>query len=165
MTTERIIVLILRNNPNLHHTIRMRNIHQHIKAEYGLENVRLFCQWEKLECKIEDFKNHRRFLLRCLSADIIPVSIRLKSNIRSPKGLNIIKRAEKALLNERVRNINNTITMLEKEIDTCMNELYSTIDREMRENCLVFIKTRKEARHIKTQLRQINKFNQLCQRI
>ena len=143
MTTERIIVLILRNNPNLHHTIRMRNIHQHIKAEYGLENVRLFCRWEKLECKMEDFKNHRRFLLRCLSADIIPVSIRLKSNIRSPKGLNIIKRAEKALLNERVRNINNTITMLEKEIDTCMNELYSTIDRETSENCLVFIKTRK----------------------
>ena len=114
---------------------------------------------------MEDFKNHRRFLLRCLSADIIPVSIRLKSNIRSPKGLNIIKRAEKALLNERVRNINNTITMLEKEIDTCMNELYSTIDRETSENCLVFINTRKEARHIKTQLRQINKFNQLCQRI
>ena len=159
MTTERIIVLILRNNPNLHHTIRMRNIHQHIKAEYGLENVRLYHQWEKLECKMADFKNHRRFLLRCLSADIIPVSIRLKSNIKSPKGCNIIKKAEKALLNERIRNINNTITMLEKEIDTCMNELYNTLDREMMEDCLVFIKTRKESRHIKTQLRQINKFN------
>ena len=97
MTTERIIVLILRNNPILHHIIRMRNIHQHIKAEYGLENVRLFCQWEILECKMVDFKNHRRFLLRCLSADIIPVSIRLKSNIKSPKGFNIIKRAEKAI--------------------------------------------------------------------
>ena len=159
MTTERITVLILRNNPILHHIIRMRNIHQHIKAEYGLENVRLFCQWEILECKMADIKNHRRFLLRCLSADIIPVSIRLKSNIKSPKGFNIIKRAEKALLNERIRTVNNTITMLEKEIDTCMNELYNTIDEESMEECMVFIKTRKESRHIKTQLRQINKFN------
>ena len=113
----------------------------------------------KLECKMADFKNHRKFSLRCLSADIIPVSIRLKSNIKSPKGFNIIKRAEKALLNERNRMVNNTITMLEKEIDTCMDELYNTIDREMMEDCMVFIKTRKESRHLKTQLRQINKFN------
>ena len=119
----------------------------------------MFCRWEKLEYKMAEFKNHRRFSLRCLSADIIPVSIRLKSNIKSPKGFNIIKRAEKALLNERIRMINNTITMLEKEIDTCMNELYNILDEEVMEECMVFIKTRKESRHIKTQLRQVNKFN------
>ena len=62
-----------------------------------------------------DFKNHRRFLLRCLSADIIPVNIRLRSNNKSPKGYNIIKRAEKALLNERMRTVNNTITMFENQ--------------------------------------------------
>ena len=112
-----------------------------------------------------DFKNHRRFLLRWLSTDIIPVSIRLKSNIKLPKGFNIIKRTEKALLNERIRMFNNTITMLEKEIDTCMNELYNTLDEEFMEECMIFIKTRKESRHIKTQIRQVNKFNQLCQKI
>ena len=57
-----------------------------------------------------DFQNQRKFLLRCLSADI-PVSIKLKSNIRLPKGYSIIKRAEKALLNERIRTVNNIITM------------------------------------------------------
>ena len=30
------------------------------------------------------------------------------------------------------------------------------------EECMVFIKTRRESRHIKTQIRQVNKFNQLC---
>ena len=54
--------------------------------------------------------------------------------------------------------------MLEKELDTCINELYNTLDEELMEECMVFIKTRKESRHIKTQLRQVNKFNQLCQR-
>ena len=30
------------------------------------------------------------------------------------------------------------------------------------EKCRVFIKTRSESRHIKTQIRQMNKFNRLC---
>ena len=92
------------------------------------------------------------------------MSIKLKSNIKSPEGYNIIKKAEKALLNERIRTVNSTITMLEKELDTCMNELYNTLDVELMEECMVFIKTRKESRHIKTKMRQVNKFNQLCQR-
>ena len=154
------MVLILRKTNHLHHTIRMRNIHLHIKSEYGLENVRLFWQWEKLECKMVDFKNHRRFLLRCLGADIIPTSIRLKSNIKSPKGYNIIKRAEKALLNERIRMVNNTITMIGNQINTCMNLLKGILDRDSMEECSTFIKTRREARHIKTRMRQVNKFNQ-----
>ena len=91
----------------------MRSLHSHIRSEYGIKNVRLFQQWEKLECKMADFHNHKRFLLRCLSADLIPVSIRLKSNIRTPKGCSIIRRVERALLNEGIRSINNTITMLE----------------------------------------------------
>ena len=41
--------------------------------------------------------------LRCLAEDLIPVSIRLKQNIKTPKGLQIIKKAERALLNGRIR--------------------------------------------------------------
>ena len=64
----------------------MRNIHLHIRSEYGIENVRLFQPWERLECKMADFQNHRKFFPRCLSDDIIAVSIKLKSNIKAPKG-------------------------------------------------------------------------------
>ena len=124
-----------------------------------MENVRLFWQWERLECKMVDFQNHRRFLLRCLSADIILVSIKLKSNIRSPKGYSIIRKAEKALLNERIRMVNNTITMFEIQKDTCMNQLKGILDKETMEECMVFIKIKRESRHIKTQKRQILKFN------
>ena len=104
----------------LHHRSRMRSLHLHIKSEYGIENVRLFWQWERLECKMADFHNYKRFLLRCLSADLISVSIRLKSNIRTPKGCSIMRRAERDLLNVRIRSINNTITMLELQWDTCI---------------------------------------------
>ena len=69
-----------------------------------------------------NFKNHRRFTLRCISSNIIPVSVQLKSNIKTPKGRYIIRKAEKALLNERVRSINNTINMFKWQINTCIEE-------------------------------------------
>ena len=104
----------------------------------------------------------RRFLLRCLSADIIPVSIMLKSYIKTPKGCSIIKRAERALLNERIRMVNNTITMFGIQIDTCMNHLKGILDKETMEECVKFIKLKRESRPIKTLERQTLKFNQLC---
>ena len=58
--------------------------------------------------------------------------------------------------------VNNTITMFETQIDTCMNQLKGILDKDSMEECMVFIKTRRESRHIKTQTRQVNKYNQLC---
>ena len=109
-----------------------------------------------------DFKNHRRFSLRCLSEDIIPVNIRLKSNIRTPKGHYIIRRAEKALLNERIRSINNTINMLNNQRDTGKTDLEKRIREESMEECQVFINIRKEARHFKSMERQKQKIDRLC---
>ena len=73
----------------------MRNLHAIIKQEYGWESLFLVRQWEKLEKKMSDFRNHRRFTIKCLKNDIVPVSVRLKTNIKTAKGLEIIKRAEK----------------------------------------------------------------------
>ena len=44
----------------------MRSIHMHIRREYGEENVRIFCQWEKMENKMADFSNHRQIYLEML---------------------------------------------------------------------------------------------------
>ena len=42
----------------------MRNLHVSIGTEFGEESVTILRTWEKLEKKIADFKNHRRFTLR-----------------------------------------------------------------------------------------------------
>ena len=104
---------------------RMRSLHMKLYQEYDREIVKNFCQWEKLEKKMADFANHRSSTLRCLAEDLIPVSIRLilKQNIKTPRGLQIIRKAERALLNERIRLINNTLNMLSSQKDTCMKEL------------------------------------------
>ena len=67
----------------------LRNIHTYIESEYGKANAQTFRCWEKLEYKMVDLENHQKFSLRCLSKDKIPVSIRLKSNIKTPKGRHI----------------------------------------------------------------------------
>ena len=74
-----------------------------------------------------DFASHRRFTLRCLSEDLVPVSICLRKNIKTPKELQIVRRAEKALLTERVRSINNTLNMLKSQRDTCIDQLIKSL--------------------------------------
>ena len=87
------------------------------------ESRDLFHRWEKLQLKMADFQNHRCFFLRCLDEGVIPVSIKLKSQVRTPKGFQIIRKAEIALLNERIKSINYTINMLSLESNTCIKKL------------------------------------------
>ena len=129
-----------------------------------MESVRNLRQWEKLEMKMADFQNHRGFMLRCLSKGITPVNIKLKTTVKTPKGIYIVRKAEIMLMNEKIRSINNTITMFKWQIDTCINRLGNMIGVEVMEECHRFISYRRERRHIKTLDRQIKKFNQLLQK-
>ena len=78
----------------------MRNLHAFIKEEFGEESVLQLQLWEKIEKKMTNYRNHRRFLITCLKQEVIPVSIKLKTNIHTTKPSEIIRRAEKWLLNE-----------------------------------------------------------------
>ena len=101
-----------------------------------------------------EFKYHRRFTLRCLSKGLIPVSIKLKTTVQTPKGNYILRKAEKMLMNERIRSINNTITMLNCQIDTCIDTPESMINKDVMEKCYGFINYIRERRHYKTMERQ-----------
>ena len=135
----------------------MRNLHSHITTEYDGESRDLFCRLERIQLKMVDFQNHRHFTLRCLDEEVIPVSIKLKSQVKTPKGFQIIRKAEIALLNERIRSINYTINMLSSESDTCMKRLKEKIKEEDLSRCMNFIEKSKEARHLKTLSRQKEK--------
>ena len=106
-----------------------------------------------------------KILLRCLSQDIISVSIRLKSIIKTPKGYYIIKKAERVLLNERIRSINTTINMLIHQRDTCIDQLKRVFEKETTiEECEKCINMTKESRYKKTLEHQRLKFERLCQK-
>ena len=61
------------------------NIHAELRTKYEQRSLKIYRQWEKFECKMADFQNHRRFSLRCLSNGLIPTSIKLKTTIKNSK--------------------------------------------------------------------------------
>ena len=139
-------------------------MHMHLSTEYGRESVKIFRRWEKYERLMADFANHRRFTLRCLSKGLVPVSIRLQKNIKTPKGLHIVRRAERALMNERGRLINNTLNMVRDLRDTCIDQLRRVLNDEWMDKCREFIEVGREQQHLKTLNRQKEKFNRLLDR-
>ena len=90
-----------------------------MNQEYGQESIFLLQQWEKLEKKMADYRNHLRFTIRCLRNEVILVSVRLKTNVKASRGLQTIKKAEKQLLNKQIRSINNILELLMLNRDTC----------------------------------------------
>ena len=91
----------------------MININKNIKEKYGLEALQQLCLWEKNVIRASNYTNHRIFTLKCIGHNLIPVSIRLKP-IKSKQNISmsarkIIERAERQLMQDKVRGINSTI--------------------------------------------------------
>ena len=139
----------------------MRNLHLIILQEFGIEARRLLREWERLRLRSSDYKNHRIFSLRCIHQELIPVSIKLKSTLNTPKARQIIRKAEKDLLQARIKAINNILVQVEKEIQDCRTKLASIISQERLEQCQGFINKVSELRFNKVKQRQINKLNYL----
>ena len=118
--------------------------------------------------KMADFQNHRRFSHRCLKLDVIPVSIRLKTNVRTVRGLEIIRKAERKLLNERVRSISNSLELYMYERDSIIQQLEEKLKMKQDQNntleeCQDFIQRVIESRHHRVMVLQKRKFELLCQ--
>ena len=56
----------------------MRNLHCHLKDKNGLVSVKLYQNWKGIVKKMVDYQNHLGFTLRCIKANITPVSCTLK---------------------------------------------------------------------------------------
>ena len=125
----------------------MRNLHAFIKEEFGEESVLILQLWEKIEKKMADYRNHRRFLIKCLKQEVIPFSIKLKTSIHTTKASQIIRKAEKQLLNEHIRSINNMIEIYMYKRDTYFHQLEGVRDQNTLEECQKLIKSIIECRH------------------
>ena len=139
----------------------MRNLHLILLQEFGIEARCLFRELERLQLRSSDYKNHRIFSLRCLHKDLIPVSIKLKSTLDTPRTRQIIRKAEKDLLQARIKAINNILVQVNRQIEDCRAKLASIISAERLGKCQDFINKISEFRFNKVRQRQINKLNHL----
>ena len=125
---------------------RIRNLLKLINEKFGKEALAIFRTYENLNIKICD---HQRFSLRCLSNDLIPVSLKAKNSLRTYKSNFIIHRAERGLLNERIRSINNTLEKLEHGRYMYELKLSAIVGPDQIEKCKGIIEDLKETRHRK----------------
>ena len=123
-----------------------------------------YCYYgKKIEKKLADYRNHRRFSIKCLKQELIPVSIKLKTSIHTTKASQIINRAEKELLNECIRSNNNVIEIYMYKRDTYFHQLEGVLDQNTLEECQNLIKRLIECRHRRVLDRQKAKFEVLQQ--
>ena len=97
------------------YTAKDSNLLSDLRTKYGEESVRSIKKWEIIIKKMADYRIHRRSMLKCIKASITPVSCKLKNPLQSKKGYDTIHKAQKQLLYERIRNINNTLEALDKQ--------------------------------------------------
>ena len=142
----------------------MRNLHQIILQEYGIEVQCLFRNWERLQLREIDYKNHRIFTLRCLHRELVPVSFKLKSTLNTTRAKKIIKKAEKELIQARIKSINNILTNVAIQLEQCRSQLASIISTERLRECQGVIDKVGETRFNKVKNRQIKKFQNLVNR-
>ena len=118
----------------------------------------------KLQIRDCDYRSHRIFALRCISKGLNPVSVRLKTTIKTEKARTIIRKADRDLLQARVKSINNLLEDNAKQRDLNRSKLASIISNTSMKECQELIDKVSEFRHSKVKQRQINKFNRLIEK-
>ena len=111
------------------YTDKDSNLISDLRTKYGEDSIRTFRKWEIIVKKMVDYRNHRRFTLKCIKASITPVSCKLKNPLsyKSTRSYQIIHKAEKQLLYECIRNINNILTTLDKQREDQYKKFKDTI--------------------------------------
>ena len=121
----------------------------------------MFRDWERLWLRASDYKNHRIFTLRCIHKDLILVKIKLKTTIKTDRAKKIVRKAEKDLLQARVKAINSILDNVGKQTELCRSKITSILSIQRFRECQGFIEKVGEIRFNKVKQRQLNKFNNL----
>ena len=121
----------------------------------------LFRDWERLWLRASDYKNHRIFTLRCLHKELTPVSIKLKSTLKTEKAKKIIRKAENNLLQARIKAINSILDNIAKQTELCRSQLASIISAQRLRECQGFVDKVGEIRFTNVKQRQLKMFNNL----
>ena len=139
----------------------MRNLHKFTLENYRIGSLRLIRDWEKFQLRQCNYKNHRIFTLRCIHREIVPVSIKLKSTLKSERAKKILRTAEKKLLHTRLKSINSLLGNNAKQLELTRSKVVSILTAPNYPQCQEFIEKIKEKRFNKVKERQVRKINNL----
>ena len=122
--------------------------------------LRLLRDWEKFQLRQCNYKNHRIFTLRCIHSELVPVSIKLKSTLKSQRAKKILRMAEKQL-QTRLKSINSLLDNNTKQLELTRSKVASILTAPSYQECQEFIEKIKEKRFNKVKERQVRTLNNL----
>uniref|UniRef100_A0A1A8MWI4 Helix-turn-helix domain-containing protein n=1 Tax=Nothobranchius pienaari TaxID=704102 RepID=A0A1A8MWI4_9TELE len=133
------------------------------KEKYGQQGTKDFRRLERLHQKRARLRNHLRFCLRCRDENITPTSLQLKTPIRTKTAQNIMERAQRALLKERIRNVATKQKQVDNELERRHLDLKRNykLDKQMEELIKGHMMEKQEKEFIKVKERHIKKLNRL----
>ena len=89
------------------------NFFTNLRTNYEQETIKIVRKAENTTRQLARHRNHLVFNLRCKGECVIPPSLRLKCPINSVKARNIVEKARKNLLRERIWLTNQKISHLQ----------------------------------------------------
>ncbi|XP_072048289.1 uncharacterized protein [Amphiura filiformis] len=137
------------------------NLHNCIRSQFGKDCLDIVRKLERVSLKIARYRNHLRFNLNCFNAHITPKSLHLSSAIKGYVANNILRKAERSLVNERIRQTNFTLDILHEQHQDCLVELRGRLPEEIVNRVIEFTKSSQLHEHEQSKARQVNKFRNL----
>ena len=107
------------------------NIHAVILRQHGREVLKEIRKTEKLQQKRARWNNHRHFNLRCYNNNVAPTSIQIKSPVKGIKADKIIRKAERQLLQERIRQCEYTLKKINDDLQKKQEWINSKTEPEL----------------------------------
>ena len=107
------------------------NIHAVILRQHGREVLKEVRKSEKLQQKRARWNNHRHFNLRCYNNNVAPTSIQIKSPVKGKKADKIIRKAERQLLQERIRQCEYTLKRIDDDLQKKQEWINSKTEPEL----------------------------------
>ena len=139
----------------------MRNLHKIILEQHYMEACQLFKDWQRFQIRDCYYRTHRIFTLKCITKGLVPVCIRLKTAIKTEMVWKIIRKAERDLLQARIKSINSILGDNAKQRELCRSQLASILSTASMNKYQQLIDKVSELRFLKVKERQINTFNRL----
>ncbi|XP_072044968.1 uncharacterized protein [Amphiura filiformis] len=137
-----------------------------LRSRYGQHAVKSIRDLESNDRKLVRYQQHLTFTHRCKDKEITPSSLKLRCPINTEKAKNIIRRAEKELINERIRVIHNKVRNLKKKQE-CQQNVLETLkipDPEVRQHVDKHVENNRKHEEETTKERHKKKINWLLEK-
>ena len=144
-------------------TPRPSKLPQRLHLEFGRMIISRFCDMEKFERSISAFRNHLHFTLHCKHHGVYPTSLTLKCSMHG-LGVDIILRAQRALLNEWINRIKKELEFYKNKRADCDEFLFMQLPSDMYEEVLTWMVHARLTSFNNIHDRHIRKFEQLMRK-